>query len=75
MCVVDVLIHVDDNLNGSEKGELADRLLQTEGIAAPLHRSRKNHMLFVAYEPEKTNSLDVLAKVQALGDHAEIVAA
>lgn len=73
MSVADTMIHVDEALNVSERERIVDTIRKIPGVIAPRFNAGKDHMLFVAFDPEGTKSTDLLENVKRLGYHAELI--
>lgn len=81
MQLADVLIHLNDNINESEKEDLVEQLRALNGVIAPRFNSgsdtgsnqSQQHLLLVSYNPETINSLDLLHTVNDKGYTAQLV--
>ncbi|MES9858722.1 MAG: ATP-binding protein [Sedimenticola sp.] len=67
----DIMIHIDENLMGSEQQELETTVRELEGVIAP--RFNKEHLFLVSYNPDKINSSELLSTVKASGYKAQLV--
>ena len=74
MHLADLLIHVHEKLGVTEQEGLEDDLRQVEGVIAPRFNGDNPHMLLVSYNPEATNSYNLLRKVTTKGYGAQLVA-
>lgn len=71
--LADTLIHVDENLNGSEKENLVSSLKGMPGVISSGFNSHNDHLLIVAFDPEETRSMALLNDVKRNGYHAELI--
>jgi hypothetical protein len=73
MSVADVLIHVDENLDSSQKEDIIHTMREIPGVISPRFNPGKEHMLLVAFNPAETKSTDLLTDVRSHGVHAELI--
>ncbi|MFK5914432.1 MAG: hypothetical protein QM484_08650 [Woeseiaceae bacterium] len=73
MQLIDVLIHINDNINEGEKENLVEKLRDLEGVIAPRFNKDKKHLLLVAYNSDTISSLTLLHKIKDKGYKAQIV--
>ena len=71
--LADVTIHVDKTLEPVERAGLEDRLRDTEGVVSVRNSGERMHLFLVEYNPDKTNSKDLLGIVRGLHGHAQLV--
>jgi hypothetical protein len=75
MNISDVLIHINESLSVEARSSLEDEMRQIEGVVAPRFSPGKQHLLVVAFDPQRTNSAALLKKAQAAGYTAQLVGA
>jgi hypothetical protein len=73
MNVADTLIHIDENLDDVAQERIVQRMREIPGVLAPRFNKNKEHMLLIAFDPEGTQSINLLENVKKLGYHAELV--
>ena len=73
MNLPEVLIHVNDNPNESEKNDLVEQLRELDGVIAPRFSQEKDHLLFVSYNSDTINATKLLDKVKESGFKAQLV--
>lgn len=73
MNITDLLIHVNETLDTTERTIMEDELRNLHGVIAPRFNNTKPHLLSVSYNPQEIDSLRLLNKVQTSGFHAQIV--
>ncbi|MCK4940210.1 MAG: hypothetical protein KAR80_07900 [Rhodospirillaceae bacterium] len=71
--MADVEIHIDETLEASRREEIRDVVLAKDGIMTAVINDSKPHMLFVGYNPDVVNSLELLKLVTNEGVHAELI--
>lgn len=73
MQLSDVLIHLDQNLNESEKENIIEQLRTVEGVIAPRFNNKREHLLLVSYNSDSISSLTLLNEVKDKGYKAQLV--
>ncbi|KOR29875.1 hypothetical protein TI05_14640 [Achromatium sp. WMS3] len=73
MNVSDILIHINNTLNAEQREELQESMRNIDGVIAPRFTANKDHLLLVAFNPDKTSTSALLSKVQSYGYHAQLV--
>jgi hypothetical protein len=71
--MVDVTIHVDETLSEQTREELADMIRAQKGVIGLGSHADKPHLFVIEYNPEETNSSDLLKLVKEQGVHAELI--
>lgn len=69
----DILIHIDEDLDDAYIHEIEQDLSQLDGVVSACVNDRARHLMLVDYDPEATQALSLLHKVQNHGLHAELV--
>jgi hypothetical protein len=75
MNVSDILIHIDDSLDESQRAAVEEAVRQVDGVVAPRFNPGKEHLLLVAYNPDATSMAALLSRVQSFGYSAQLVGA
>ncbi|MEN8251042.1 MAG: hypothetical protein ABFS32_19065 [Bacteroidota bacterium] len=73
MNLPEVLIHVSEKQNDSEKNELVEQLRNVDGVIAPRFSQESEHLLFVSYNSDTTNATALLDMVKQNGFKAQLV--
>jgi len=68
---IDVMIHVDEQLNLSQQQEIENQLREVEGVIAP--RFNTPHLLLIYYNMDKTNSSVLQNFVKSKGYQTQLV--
>jgi hypothetical protein len=71
--LVDVTIHIDENLEESQRQGLVEAVRQQEGVVSVGYHDDKPHLMIVEYNPEQVNSQQLLGLVKGQGVHAELI--
>jgi len=71
--IVDVLVHIDEELDQHSRQEL-DRLVRgVHGVFSVRIPEDRHHLMLVAYNPDWTSSQTILMAVSQRGLHGELV--
>jgi len=73
MNLPEVLIHISEKLNESEKNELVEHLRILDGVIAPRFSQEKQHLLFVSYNSDTSSATALLDNVKENGFKAQLV--
>ena len=73
--VSDVMIHINESLSAEARFSLEESMRQIEGVIAPRFNPGKDHLIVIAFNPEKTGTAALLAKARAAGYTAQLVGA
>ncbi len=73
MQLTDILIHLDQKIDDTEKQNLVEQLRDLDGVVAPRFTKAKAHLLLIAYNSNTTNSTTLLNKVRDKGYKAQLV--
>jgi len=57
--LVDIVLHVDEDLDEAERNRLEETLRQREGVVSVHFDEKKQHLMVVAYNPERVTSKDL----------------
>ena len=71
--MVDVTLHIDENVNHEDRERLRDQILIMNGVLSADHHDKHPHLLVIEYDPEVTNSSNFLEIVRQRGLHAELI--
>ena len=73
MNLVDILIHVDQELDSTAKVAVERELLADTGVLAARFPAKRGHLLPLIYDPTTTSAPTLLARVQKAGYSAQLV--
>lgn len=73
MQLTDVLIHLDLNINNTEKRNIVEKLRAIDGVIAPRFNKEREHLLMVSYNSDTISSLTLLNEVKNKGYKAQLV--
>lgn len=75
MNISDVMIHVSEELDIEARSALEARMRDLDGVIAPRFNPGKEHLLVVAFDPDKASPAELLGTVRAAGYAAQLVGA
>lgn len=70
--MADVEIHIDETLDAEGRRRIAEKLRQHAGVLGADSREETPHIVIVKYDPQRTDSLELLDVVQHEGLHGEL---
>ena len=70
---VEIIVHVDETLGESRRGDLVDALEEIDGIKSAEFCRLRYHLMLVNYDREVLSSQEVLTGVVAQNIHAELI--
>lgn len=73
MNISDVMIHINESLSKEARSSLENEMRKVEGVISPGFNAGKEHLLVIAYNPEKTNTAVLLEKAREAGYTAQLV--
>ena len=73
MNICDVMIHINETLSKEARSSLENSMREVEGVISPGFNRGKEHLLMIAYNPEKTSTTILLEKARAAGYTAQLV--
>ena len=73
MHLVDVTIHVDEDLDTAQRSTVDQQLRALDGVVSVHNADKTPHLVTIEYDPEKLDSTRLLNTVKAIGVHAEMI--
>ncbi len=73
MNISDVMIHINESLSKEARSSLENEMRKVDGVISPGFNPGKEHLLVIAYNPEKTDTAALLEKARAAGYTAQLV--
>ena len=71
--LVDVTMHIDENLSPEQRIEIQDSIRALDGVVS-VHGSVKTpHLTVVQYNPDEMDSQKILERITNQGAHAELI--
>jgi len=67
------MIHIKESLSEEARIALENTMRKVEGVVSPRFNAGKAHLLVVAYDTEKTNTVVLLEKARIAGYTAQLV--
>lgn len=71
--MVDVMVHIDEDLDKVQRSMLEGHMRLQEGVIAVAYYDERPHLMIVEYDLGCTNSSNILHTVQQHGYHAELI--
>lgn len=71
--LVDVTIHVDENLDAAQRSTIDQQLRALDGVISVHNADKTPHLVTIEYNPEQIDSTRLLNAVKATGVHAEMI--
>jgi len=71
--VVEIVVHVSEDLAETQRSDLVKTLQQQEGITSAEFCPLRYHLMLVRYDRNRVSSQDVLGSVTALQLHARLI--
>lgn len=71
--IVDITVHIDEELDDAAQQRLGERLQAEEGIVRARYLAAKPHLMVLDYDAERLDAAALLAAVQRQGVHAELL--
>ena len=71
--MVDVTLHLDEEVSNEDREEFRDSLLHLNGVMAVASPDAKPHLVTIEYDPDEINSSEFLKTAQARSMHAELI--
>jgi hypothetical protein len=75
MNISDVMIHINETLNEQARASLEEAMRNIDGVVSPRFNPGKDHLLMIAFNPEKTTTAILLNKARSAGLTAQLVGA
>ena len=70
---VEIVVHVDEELGETQRGELVDYLTSTDGVSTAEFCPLRYHLMLVQYDRDRISSQDVIRRVNSRSIHAELI--
>jgi hypothetical protein len=71
--MVDVTLHLDEDVSNEDREEFRDSLLNLDGVMAVASPDEKPHLVTIEYNPDAINSSEFLKTAQGRSLHAELI--
>lgn len=71
--MVDVTLHIDEEITREQRESLRDQLLELDGVMAANYRDNQPHLMIVEYNPDQIASKRLVETAEQRGYHAELV--
>ncbi|MCG6938725.1 MAG: ATP-binding protein [Gammaproteobacteria bacterium] len=71
--LVDLTVHIDENLSPEQRITVEDSLRALDGVTSVHGSSKTPHLTIVQYNPEVMDSQKILKRITDQGAHAELI--
>ncbi len=71
--MVDVTLHLDENLTHNDRETLRDRILAYKGVEAADYTDATPHLMIIEYNPAVADSSEFISLAKEQGVHAELI--
>jgi len=71
--LVDLILHIDEDLNPEQRGTMEESLRALDGVVSVHNADKTPHLTIVQYNPDALDSQGILKRVTDQGAHAEII--
>lgn len=71
--LVDLTIHIDENLTTEQRETIQESLRALDGIVSVHNADKTPHLTIVSYNPDKLDSQAILKRITDQGAHAELI--
>lgn len=73
MDMVDVTVHIDENLDSDRRHSLEDAVRNHDGVLAVGYHDERPHLMVIEFDPDKLRATDLLSFIKGQGVHAELI--
>jgi hypothetical protein len=70
---VEIVVHIDEELGQTQRGDLVDYLTSTDGISAAEFCPLRFHLMLVQYDRDRITSQDVLGRANSRQITAKLI--
>ncbi len=71
--LADLTLHIDETLDRAGRDELEEVLRAIDGVVSVHNPDATPHLAIVQYNPDRTDSAELLRAVTSRGIHAELI--
>lgn len=71
--MVDVTLHIDEEIGTEAREALRDALLHARGVLAADYHAAKPHLVVIEYDPDVIESSEFVHIAQQSGLHAQLI--
>jgi len=70
---VEIVVHIDEELGDSNRGELTEYLATTDGVSTAEFCPLRFHLMLVQYDRNRVSSLDIIHRVNSKAVNAQLI--
>lgn len=71
--IVDVTLHVDEELGADRLQDVADTLRARDGVTGTRFGEERPHLMVVSYDADRLEATELLDALRARGLHGELI--
>lgn len=71
--MVDVTLHINEEIDTREREALRDSLLKTRGVLAADYQAAHPHLVIIEYDPDVIGSTEFIHIARQSGLHAQLI--
>ena len=70
---VEIVVHIDEELGDSSRGELTEYLTSADGVSAAEFCPLRFHLMLVQYDKDRTSSQDIIQRINSRKISAQLI--
>jgi len=70
---VEIVVHIDEELGDSNRGELTEYLTSTDGVSAAEFCPLRFHLMLVQYDKDRISSQDIIQRINSRRVNAQLI--
>ena len=70
---VEIVVHIDEELGDSNRGELTEYLASTDGVSTAEFCPLRYHLMLVQYDKDRTSSQDIIQRINSRKISAQLI--
>lgn len=71
--MVDVTLHINEEIDARKREALRDSLLRTRGVLAADYQAARPHLVIIEYDPDVIESSEFVHIARQSGLHAQLI--
>jgi hypothetical protein len=70
---IEIVVHIDEELGESNRGELTEYLTSTDGVSAAEFCPLRFHLMLVQYDRDRISSQDIIQRINSRRVNAQLI--
>ena len=70
---IEIVVHIDEELGDSNRGELTEYLTSTEGVSAAEFCPLRFHLMLVQYDRDRISSQAIIQRINSRRVNAQLI--